>query len=124
MLVVKRAYEPAEESDGYRVLVDGLWPRGLSKSRARIDSWLKEIAPSAELRRWYGHDPEKWLEFRKRYLKELGSTEARAAIEDLVRRARRSRVTLVFASAAAEISNAAVLEALISRRLKRSASHA
>ena len=93
MLRLKRVYEPAARLDGYRILVDRLWPRGLSKENAAIDEWMKDIAPSAELRRWFGHDPEKWPEFRRHYEREL------RAREDLVLAiaalASRRRVTLV-----------------------------
>lgn len=116
MVKTKRAYEPADESDGYRVLVDRLWPRGVSRAAAKIDAWEKAIAPSTELRQWYGHDPEKWPEFRKRYRKELEAAAPTAVLDDLVRRAKRGRVTLVYASHAADISNAAVLAPLINRR--------
>jgi len=116
MVATKRAYEPALEEDGYRVLIDRLWPRGVSKAKARIDLWAKDIAPSKELREWYGHDPEKWPEFQKRYRHELQAAAAVAVLDDLARRARRGRVTLVYASHAADISNAAVLGPLISRR--------
>jgi uncharacterized protein YeaO (DUF488 family) len=71
MLKLKRAYEPAESSDGRRILVDRLWPRGMSKRRAAIDEWMKEVAPSTQLRRWFGHDPKKWAEFQRRYKREL-----------------------------------------------------
>ncbi len=71
MLVAKRVYEPAAKDDGFRVLVDRLWPRGLTKAKARVDLWLKEVAPSTELRKWFGHEPEKWPEFQKRYRGEL-----------------------------------------------------
>lgn len=118
MILTKRVYEPYASSDGYRVLIDRLWPRGVSKDRAHVDQWAKEIAPSAELRTWYGHDPEKWPEFRKRYKEELRKPEARAVLDDIVARAKRGRVTLLFSSHAADISNAAVLEPLLSRRLK------
>lgn len=115
MIVAKRAYEPAERGDGYRVLVDRLWPRGVSKAKARIDAWEKEIAPTPELRQWYHHDPRKWPEFRARYTRELRASGAKAILADLARRARRSRVTLVYASRAAEISDVAVLERVLSR---------
>ena len=118
MVVTKRAYEPAEHSDGYRVLIDRLWPRGVSKARARIDAWEKDIAPSAELRTWYEHDPGKWPEFQKRYKAELKATAPAEILAALVRRAKRGRVTLVYASAAGAISNAAVLEKLLNRRVK------
>jgi uncharacterized protein YeaO (DUF488 family) len=120
MIATKRAYEPAEPSDGYRVLIDRLWPRGVSKERAQLDSWAKEVAPSAELRKWYGHDPDKWPEFQTRYREELRNPAAQAVLDDLVRRARRGRVTLVFGSKAAEISDVAVLEKLLNQRLMRS----
>lgn|SRR5665213_2380405 len=119
MIVTKRAYEPAEPSDGYRVLIDRLWPRGVSKAKARLDAWEKDIAPSAELRKWYEHEPTKWPEFQTRYKQELKSAAAQAVIDDLVRRAKRRRVTLVYASKAAEISDVAVLEKLLRQRLKR-----
>ncbi|HTK46550.1 MAG TPA: DUF488 family protein [Gemmatimonadaceae bacterium] len=118
MIVTKRAYEPFEESDGYRVLIDRLWPRGVSKAKAHLDAWEKEIAPSRELREWYGHDPARWPEFRRRYQQELRAPAARAVLDDLARRARRGRVTLVYASRAADISDVAVLERLLIRRVK------
>lgn len=120
MIATKRAYEPAEPSDGYRVLIDRLWPRGVSKARAQLDAWAKEVAPSAALRKWYGHDPEKWPAFQSRYREELNNPAAQEVLDDLVRRARCSRVTLVFGSKAAEISDVAVLEKLLNQRLKRS----
>ena len=119
MIASKRAYEPAERSDGYRVLIDRLWPRGVSKSRAHLDAWAKEVAPSAELRRWYGHEPSKWREFKSRYLKELRAPAAQAVLDDLVRRAKRGRVTLVYGSRAAEISDVAVIEQKLLRRLRK-----
>jgi len=95
MISTKRAYETAERSDGYRVLIDRLWPRGVSKAKARLDAWEKAIAPSRKLREWYGHDPAKWPEFRRRYTNELRAAEAKPVLADLVRRAKRGRVTLV-----------------------------
>ncbi len=118
MVVSKRVYEPYESADGYRVLIDRLWPRGLSKEKAHIDAWLKEISPSTELRKWYEHDPEKWPEFQKRFKEELESPEAKAALDDLVQRAKRGRVTLLYSSHAGPISNAAVLEPLLNRRVR------
>lgn len=116
--MAKRAYEPAAASDGYRVLIDRLWPRGVSKAKARLDAWEKDIAPSAELREWYQHDPAKWPEFQRRYKRELKAAAAEAVLDDLVRRAKRGRVTLVYASQAAAISDVAVLEKLLNRRVK------
>jgi uncharacterized protein YeaO (DUF488 family) len=112
---MKRVYEPPEEDDGYRVLAERLWPRGLSKAKARLDAWEKDIAPSADLRRWYGHDPAKWKEFQTRYEKELTAPEAQAILESLAERARRQTVTLLYASHAADISNTAVLLRLLTR---------
>jgi uncharacterized protein YeaO (DUF488 family) len=118
MVVRKRVYDAYESSDGYRVLVDRLWPRGLSKEKAHVDSWPKEISPSTELRKWYEHDPEKWPEFQRRFKEELSSPEAKAALDDIVRRAKRGRVTLLYSSHAGDISNAAVLESLLNRRVR------
>ncbi|HEY8286169.1 MAG TPA: DUF488 family protein [Chloroflexota bacterium] len=119
MITMKRIYDPAEAEDGYRVLVERLWPRGLRKDAARIDAWEKGIAPSTELRRWYGHDPAKWAEFQGRYERELATPEARAILADLVARAHHGRVTLLYASHAGEISNAAVLQRLLTQRSAR-----
>ncbi|HNQ56452.1 MAG: DUF488 domain-containing protein [Candidatus Desulfobacillus denitrificans] len=102
---LKRAYETPAKSDGMRILVDRLWPRGLSKARAAIDHWLKEVAPSNELRQWFGHDPEKWPEFRKRYRAELKDNPALAELRDL---SRKGTVTLVY-SAKDELHNQAVV---------------
>lgn len=112
---VKRAYEPPAAGDGYRVLVDRLWPRGLSKEAARIDAWLKELAPSAELRTWFGHDVERWEEFQERYWQEL--EEQQAALEELVRRANDGRVTLIYAARDAEHNNAVALRNYLEQQL-------
>ena len=116
MIVTKRAYDPAAAADGYRVLIDRLWPRGVSKAKARLDAWEKDIAPSRDLREWYGHDPAKWPEFRQRYTRELRAPAAKAVLDALVRRVKRGRVTLVYASKAADISDVVVLEQLLKRR--------
>jgi uncharacterized protein YeaO (DUF488 family) len=121
MIVTKRAYDAYAPSDGYRVLIDRLWPRGLSKAKAHIDLWAKDVAPSQALREWYGHDPAKWPEFRRRYTRELRGGAATSVIDALVRRSKRGRVTLVYASHAADISNAAVLERLLTRRARAAA---
>jgi len=116
MLRLKRVYEPAARLDGYRILVDRLWPRGLSKENAAIDEWMKDIAPSAELRRWFGHDPEKWPEFRRHYEREL------RAREDLVLAiaalASRRRVTLVYGARDDAHNDAVVLAAVVRARMK------
>jgi uncharacterized protein YeaO (DUF488 family) len=103
---LKRAYEPPEKTDGTRILVDRLWPRGVSKEAAKLDEWIKEIAPSSELRTWFGHDPRRWDEFRKRYRAELA--EHSETLKDLRRRAREGPITLVY-SARDEIHNDAVV---------------
>jgi uncharacterized protein YeaO (DUF488 family) len=107
-LKLKRAYEPAEAADGARFLVERLWPRGLSKEKASLDGWLKEAAPSAELRKWYGHDPAKWREFRRRYLAELA--RGREALAPLREAARKGPVTLVFAARDPQLSSARILK--------------
>lgn len=105
-LRMKRAYQPANASDGTRVLVDRLWPRGVSKIDASLDEWMKEVAPSAELRKWFGHDPERWQEFARRYRAEL--SENGVLLKKLRALARKGRVTLVY-SAHDEIHNDAVV---------------
>lgn len=117
MIATKRVYDSYSRTDGYRVLVDRLWPRGLSKAKAHVDLWAKAIAPSTGLREWYGHDPDKWPEFQKRYRAELGTPEAKTILSDLVRRARTGRVTLVYGSHAGDISNAAALKRMLTRRV-------
>jgi uncharacterized protein YeaO (DUF488 family) len=113
-LKLKRAYEPAEQGDGARFLVERLWPRGVSKEAARLDGWLKEAAPSEGLRKWYGHDPAKWPEFRRRYLAELARDPE--ALEPLREAARQGPVTLVFAARDPQLSNARILKELLERR--------
>ena len=105
----RRVYEPAEQSDGRRVLVDRLWPRGLSKERARLDEWLKAVAPSDELRRWYGHEPGKFAEFTRRYEAELEEPERAEALRHLREEARSGPVTLLTATKDLARSEAAVL---------------
>ena len=105
---IKRAYEPAAKGDGVRILVDRLWPRGISKTAAQIDLWLKEIAPSDALRKWFGHDPAKWTEFRKRYFRELEKkSEAVAQLEQFVKK---GKVTLVYGAKNEEHNNAVALK--------------
>jgi uncharacterized protein YeaO (DUF488 family) len=108
---VKRIYDAAAEADGRRVLVDRVWPRGVSKDGAHLDLWCKAVAPSSELRKWYGHDPDKFVEFRARYLKELKAADAAEALADLA--ATDGRLTLLTASKAVDISQAAVLARLL-----------
>ena len=108
-VLLKRAYEDPAAEDGLRVLVERLWPRGLTKERARVDLWLREIAPSPDLRTWYAHDQTRWEAFRARYLAELEDAAHRPALERLTELAREGTVTLVFAARDAEHSSAAVL---------------
>jgi uncharacterized protein YeaO (DUF488 family) len=116
-IAVKRAYDPASADDGYRVLVDRLWPRGLSKDKLKIDLWMKEIAPSAELRKWYGHEEEKWLEFRKRYRAELRKPSASELLKELIQHARRGKLTLVIGARDLEHANGTVIAELIREKL-------
>jgi uncharacterized protein YeaO (DUF488 family) len=112
-VALKRVYDEPGPADGTRVLVERLWPRGISKERAHIDLWLKEIAPSRELRTWYGHDPEKFAEFRRRYKTELASQAGQAALTTMHDLVKRGPVTLVFAAHDAEHTNAVVLRDLL-----------
>jgi len=106
-LKLKRVYEEPDATDGRRVLVDRLWPRGLTKERAKVDLWLKEIAPSAELRKWFGHDPAKWAEFKKRYARELRAHAEQVA--QLKAEAKEGPVTLVYGAKDEEHNDAVVL---------------
>jgi len=106
---VRRVYDEPSPEDGARVLVDRIWPRGLAKERARLDEWAKAVAPSTELRRWYGHDPSKFDQFRRRYQAELAEPERQAALRHLRELARSGRLTLVTATRDIDLSQAAVL---------------
>ena len=108
---LKRAYEPAAPSDGYRVLIDRLWPRGVKRESARLDEWARELAPSTELRRWFGHDPARFAEFRRRYLEELSAQEDK--LRELRGRARETTLTLVYGARDTEHNDAVVLEELL-----------
>ena len=113
-VAIKRVYEPASRNDGARVLVDRLWPRGLTKARAAVEEWLRDLAPSNELRRWYHARPEEWQNFRKKYLKELSQPEAEESLLQLYQMAhKRKRLTLLFASKNETQNNAVVLKELI-----------
>jgi uncharacterized protein YeaO (DUF488 family) len=112
-VAMKRAYEAPSARDGYRVLVDGLWPRGVTKEALKLDAWMKEIAPSAALRKSYCHIPEKWEDFRKKYRQELSKAPRKVLLEELVEHACHGQLTLVFGSRDAERSNAAVLAEVI-----------
>jgi uncharacterized protein YeaO (DUF488 family) len=113
---VRRAYDERRRGDGVRVLVDRLWPRGLSRERADLDEWCKDVAPSPELRTWYAHDPERFAEFRRRYRAELHEPARADALDHLRALARRRNVTLLTATKSPEISEAAVLQELLDGR--------
>lgn len=106
-LLIKRVYDDPSPADGKRILVDRLWPRGMKKSRSKIDLWLKDIAPSAELRRWFNHDPDKWVEFKKRYFSELSAKED--ILGELIQMANNNTVTLLFAAKNEKINNAVAI---------------
>lgn len=116
---VKRAYEPPSPEDGYRVLIDRLWPRSVAKDSAAIDEWARDLAPSDDLRRWFGHRPERFDEFRRRYLDEL--RDRKGHIAELRRRARSGTVTIVYAARDSAHSNAAVLAPVIARGFRTAA---
>jgi len=108
MIQLKRAYEEAEPGDGERFLVDRLWPRGLRKEAAHVDNWVKDVAPSDQLRKWFAHDPEKWTEFQRRYFAELDARPD--AWKPILDAARRGRVTLLFSAHDTEHNNAVALK--------------
>jgi uncharacterized protein YeaO (DUF488 family) len=107
----KRAYDPREDGDGYRVLIDHVWPRGVSRERARLDEWARELAPSDELRKWFDHDPSRFAEFRARYRDELTAHPER--LDELRRRATSGRLTIIYAARDREHNNAVVLTELL-----------
>lgn len=115
MIKIKRVYDAAEPDDGFRVLVDALWPRGMKKEAARADLWAKDLAPSTGLRTWFHHDPDKWDEFRRLYLKELEETEP--AWRPLVGRAKSGTVTLLYGARDRERNQAVVLKEFLESRM-------
>ncbi len=108
---LKRAYNKASPEDGKRILVERLWPRGLKKEEAKIDEWLKDLAPTPKLRKWYSHDPSKWTEFKKRYWKELDAKKD--LVENLARESKEKKVTFVFGSKEEKLNSAAALKEYI-----------
>jgi len=108
VIKIKRIYDPPSQDDGYRVLVDRLWPRGLSKEKAIVDLWLRDIAPSNELRKWYNHESQKWNEFRKRYIAEI--EESGGMPEPLEEKIKTGRVTLLYSSKELQLNNAVALK--------------
>jgi uncharacterized protein YeaO (DUF488 family) len=114
---IKRIYDPPSPQDGFRILVDRLWPRGLSKEKAKVDLWLREISPSNELRKWYGHDPDKWNEFKKKYLEEI---EAKNDEFDFLRKkAQEGTVTFLFSSREEKLNNAQALKEFVESKRKK-----
>ena len=108
---LKRAYETPSPSDGYRVLIDRIWPRGISREKARLQEWARELAPSTELRKWFGHDPARFKEFRRRYSRELHAQEPK--VRELRRRAREGTLTLVYGARDTEHNDAVVLAEIL-----------
>ncbi len=118
MIKIKRVYDKPSRDDGKRILVDRLWPRGLTKEEARIDAWVKELAPSNALRTWYRHDPDKWNEFRKCFFSELHDREE--DVQEIISAARKGPVTLLFGSKEERLNNAVALKEYIEARWKPS----
>lgn len=117
MITLKRAYDPISATDGTRFLVERLWPRGVQKAKLRIDAWLKDVAPSTELRKWFSHDPDRWNEFRRRYFRELDSEPE--AWRPIASAARRGRVTLIYSSHDTDHNNAVALQEYVQREARR-----
>jgi uncharacterized protein YeaO (DUF488 family) len=116
-ILLKRVYDPAEKSDGFRILVDRLWPRGLKKENAHADVWMKEVAPSAALRKWFNHEPEKWIEFNKKYKAELKSSPQ---IKELIQYCKKHKaVTLLYSAKDEEHNQAVALGQFINRMLSK-----
>ncbi len=116
MIKIKRIYEPPAADDGFRILVDRLWPRGLTKDKAKVDLWARDISPSNELRKWYGHEPAKWAEFKKRYFKEI---EDKKELLDLIaQRVKGETVTFLFSSKELKLNNAAALKEFFQKKFQ------
>jgi len=116
-ILIKRVYDLSAKEDGTRFLIDGLWPRGIKKEALQMEGWFKEIAPSAGLRRWFGHDPAKWEEFQKRYRAELGKHPE--ACQTLLEAAQRGTITLLYSARDTDHNNAKALQSYLEERLKR-----
>jgi uncharacterized protein YeaO (DUF488 family) len=117
MIKLKRAYDSASKDDGIRFLVERLWPRGLKKTGLRLDAWLKDVAPSTELRQWFSHDPAKWAEFQRRYFAELNAKAK--TVEPILEADRRGHVTLVYSSHDKEHNNAVALKTYLAAKISR-----
>jgi uncharacterized protein YeaO (DUF488 family) len=116
MIKIKRVYDKIDESDALRILIDRLWPRGLSKEKVKIDLWLKDIAPNNDLRKWYAHDPKKWDEFKKKYFKELNSQKD--PVDLIIQKSKRGNVTLLYSAKDKKFNNAAALKEYIETKVK------
>jgi len=114
MINIKRIYDAPVPDDGIRILVDRLWPRGLTKEKANVDLWLKEIAPSNELRKWYGHDPRKWVEFKKKYFKYLDTK--RELVSQIIQKTKERDVTLLYSSKEEKVNNAVALKEYVEKK--------
>ena len=119
---LQRAYDEPTADDGYRVLVDRVWPRGRTKEHLRLDEWARDLGPSTQLRKWFGHDPARWTEFQVRYHAELADPGRSRTLDELAERARQARVTLVFGAHDAEHNQARVIADELERRLKGASS--
>lgn len=117
MIKIKRAYESYDPKDGKRVLVDRMWPRGLTKAKVRVDSWMQDIAPSTSLRKWFGHDPQRWGEFKERYRKELETKKE--MLETLQEWAKKGDVTILYAAKDEAHNNAVALKEVLDRLMKK-----
>ena len=120
MIAIKRAYDPSSRGDGTRILVDRVWPRGIKKENAHVEKWMRELGPSDELRQFFGHDPERWREFRKRYLVELKCSGTKPLLAELEEIARNGTLTLVYGAKDREHNQAVVLKEVLDRRLRHS----
>jgi len=121
-IAVKRAYDPPEAKDGRRILVDRVWPRGVTKDELRLDGWYRDLAPSTELRKWFGHDPERWPEFQKRYATELRRAGMRERLSELAAMAKRSKVTLLFGARDEEHNQAIALRDYLKKLIAKNSS--
>ena len=119
MIAIKRAYDRPNRTDGTRILVDRLWPRGIKKEEVHVEKWMRELGPSNELRRSFGHDPARWQDFRKRYLTELKRAEATSLLAELVEVARNGTLTLIYSAKDQHHNQAVVLKQLLDRNLRQ-----
>jgi len=118
MIATKRVYDPPSRTDGTRILVDRVWPRGVKKEEAHVEQWMRELGPSNQLRKFFGHDPARWREFRTRYLAELGRPDAASLLAELLKIARSGSLTLIYSAKDQEHNQAVVLRELLNRKLR------